>query len=92
MSELKPEDFSEEMDEEIAIKFEGVAKIEKHHEERYRTLLANVENKKVFEASEDKIWICRNCGHIHVGKSAPAACPVCAHPQSYFEVANENYK
>ena len=82
----------EEGFDEIAIKFEGVAKIEKHHEERYRALLANVENKKVFEASEDKIWICRNCGHIHVGKSAPAACPVCAHPQSYFEVANENYK
>ena len=82
----------EEGFDEIAEKFEGVAKIEKHHEERYRALLANIENNKVFEASEDKIWICRNCGHIHVGKSAPAACPVCAHPQSYFEVANENYK
>ena len=82
----------EEGFDEIACKFEGVAKIEKHHEERYRALLANIENKKVFEASEDKIWICRNCGHIHVGKSAPQKCPVCNHPQSYFEVANENYK
>ena len=82
----------EEGFDEIAIKFEGVAKIEKHHEERYRALLDKVENKKVFEASEDKIWICRNCGHIHVGKNAPLKCPVCNHPQSYFEVSNETYR
>ena len=82
----------EEGFDEIAAKFEGVAKIEKHHEERYRALLNKVENKKVFEASEDKIWICRNCGHVHIGKAAPGACPVCAHPQSYFEVSNETYR
>ena len=82
----------EEGFDEIAAKFEGVAKIEKHHEERYRSLLNKVENKKVFEASEDKIWICRNCGHIHIGKSAPETCPVCNHPQSYFEVSNETYR
>ena len=82
----------EEGFDEIAAKFEGVAKIEKHHEERYRALLNKVENKKVFEASEDKIWICRNCGHVHIGKTAPGACPVCAHPQSYFEVSNETYR
>ena len=76
---------------ELAAKFRGVAAIEKHHEERYRALLANVEAKKVFEKSEVKVWECRNCGHIVIGTKAPEICPVCAHPQSYFEVCAENY-
>ena len=75
----------------LAAKFRGVAEIEKHHEERYRALLKNVETAAVFEKSEVKVWECRNCGHIVVGTKAPAACPVCAHPQSYFEVNSENY-
>ena len=75
----------------IAAKFRMVGEIEKHHEERYRKLLQNVELKQVFEKSEVKIWECRNCGHIVVGTSAPDVCPVCAHPQSYFEVREENY-
>ena len=77
---------------ELAEKFRGVAKIEKHHEERYRALLNNVETKQVFEKSEVKVWECRNCGHICVGTSAPEVCPVCSHPRAYFEVSNENYK
>ena len=77
--------------EAIAKLFEGVAAIEKHHEERYRKLLKNVEDKVVFSKDGDAIWRCRNCGHIVVGKEAPAVCPVCAHPQAYFEVAKENY-
>ena len=76
---------------ELAEKFRGVAAIEKHHEERYRALLKNVEMKEVFEKSEVKIWECRNCGHIVVGTKAPDICPVCAHPQSFFEVNAENY-
>ncbi len=76
---------------ELAAKFRGVAAIEKHHEERYRKLLSNVEAQKVFEKSEVKIWECRNCGHIVVGTKAPDVCPVCAHPQAYFEVSAENY-
>ncbi|MBR0137843.1 MAG: rubrerythrin family protein [Erysipelotrichaceae bacterium] len=76
---------------ELAAKFRGVAAIEKHHEERYRALLKNVETKAVFEKSEVKVWECRNCGHIVVGTKAPEICPVCAHPQSYFEVNAENY-
>ena len=76
---------------ELAAKFRGVAAIEKHHEERYRALLKNVETAAVFEKSEVKIWECRNCGHIVVGTKAPDVCPVCAHPQSYFEVNAENY-
>ena len=76
---------------ELAAKFRGVAAIEKHHEERYRALLKNVEVAQVFEKSEVKIWECRNCGHIVVGTKAPEICPVCAHPQSYFEVNAENY-
>ena len=75
----------------IAKLFEGVAKIEKEHEERYRKLIANIEGGLVFSRDEDKIWQCRNCGHIVIGKEAPKACPVCAHPQSYFEIRNENY-
>ena len=76
---------------ELAAKFRLVAEIEKHHEERYRALLKNVETAKVFEKSEVKVWECRNCGHIVVGTSAPEICPACAHPQSYFEVKAENY-
>ncbi len=76
---------------ELAQKFRGVASIEKHHEERYRALLKNVEMKQVFEKSEVKVWECRNCGHIVIGTRAPEICPVCAHPQSYFEVNAENY-
>ena len=76
---------------ELAAKFRGVAEIEKHHEERYRALLKNVEAKEVFAKSEEKVWECRNCGHIVVGKEAPEICPVCAHPQSFFEINAENY-
>ena len=81
----------EEGFDRIAFLFEAVGKIEKEHEERYRKLLENVQNGKVFEAGEVKIWKCRNCGHIVVGTSAPAVCPVCNHPQSYFEIKAENY-
>ncbi len=87
--------FAKEAEEEgfveLARKFRGVAAIEKSHEERYLKLLNNVEMQKVFEKAEETMWICRNCGHLVMGKKAPAACPVCAHPQSYFEVRNENY-
>ncbi len=76
---------------ELAEKFRMVGAIEKHHEERYRALLHNVETKAVFEKSEVKVWECRNCGHIVVGTKAPEVCPVCSHPQSYFEVSAENY-
>ncbi len=76
---------------ELAAKFRLVAAIEKHHEERYRALLKNVEAQEVFEKSEITVWECRNCGHIVVGKKAPEMCPTCAHPQSYFEVHSENY-
>ena len=76
---------------ELAAKFRAVGEIEKHHEERYRALLKNVQTAKVFEKSEVKIWECRNCGHIVVGTSAPEVCPVCNHPQSYFEIHAENY-
>ena len=75
----------------LAAKFRMVAAIEKKHEERYRALLQNVETAKVFEKSEVKVWECRNCGHIIVGTKAPEICPVCAHPQAYFEVHAENY-
>lgn len=76
---------------ELAAKFCLVAEIEKHHEERYRALLKNVETAAVFEKSEVKVWECRNCGHLVVGTKAPEVCPTCAHPQSYFEVRAENY-
>jgi rubrerythrin len=75
----------------IANLFEGVAKIEKEHEERYLKLLANLENDVVFKSGEETVWICRNCGHVHVGKEAPKVCPVCAHPQAYFEKRAVNY-
>ena len=76
---------------ELAAKFRAVALIEKHHEERYRALLHNVEAQEVFSKSEVKVWECRNCGHIVVGTKAPDVCPVCNHPQSYFEINAENY-
>ena len=76
---------------ELAAKFRLVADIEKHHEERYRALLENVETAKVFEKSEVKVWICRNCGHVVVGKNAPDVCPTCNHPKAYFELKAENY-
>ena len=89
------EDFAKTAEEEgfnvLAAKFRLVAAIEKHHEERYRALLQNVETAKVFEKSEVKVWECRNCGHIVVGVKAPQICPTCAHPQSFFEVSAENY-
>lgn len=81
----------EEGFEEIALKFELVAKVEKEHEERYRKLLANVEGDLVFSKDGDTIWQCINCGHIVVGKKAPQICPTCNHPQSYFQVKPENY-
>ena len=87
--------FAKEAEEEgfveLAAKFRGVAAIEKSHEERYRALLKNVETKRVFEKSSVTIWECRNCGHIVVGVKAPEICPVCVHPQSFFEVRCENY-
>lgn len=76
---------------ELAKKFRMVAEIEKHHEERYRALLKNLKQNEVFARSEVKIWECRNCGHIVVGTKAPDVCPVCAHPQSFFELHAENY-
>lgn len=76
---------------ELAEKFRMVGAIEKHHEERYRALLKNVETAAVFEKSEVKVWECRNCGHIVVGTAAPEVCPVCDHPQSYFEISAQNY-
>ncbi|MFR3786856.1 rubrerythrin [Agathobaculum desmolans] len=81
----------EEGFEDIAFLFEQVGAIEKEHEERYRKLLSNVENKLVFSRDGDCIWQCSNCGHIVVGKQAPEVCPVCAHPQAYFEIKAENY-
>ena len=81
----------EEGFEEIAKKFEMVGAIEKTHEERYRALLAKVEGGLVFSRDGDTIWECGNCGHIVIGKTAPAVCPVCDHPQSYFKVRNTNY-
>ena len=82
---------AEEGFNEIAALFRGVAKIEKEHEERYRKLLANIEGGLVFSRDEDMIWQCSNCGHIVIGKQAPEVCPVCAHPQAYFEIKAENY-
>ena len=75
----------------IAALFEEVGKIEKEHEERYRKLLANIEGDLVFSRDQDQIWQCSNCGHIAIGKKAPEVCPVCAHPQSYFQIKSENY-
>ena len=87
--------FAKEAEEEgfttLAKKFRMVAEIEKSHEERYLKLLNNVDMQKVFEKAEETMWECRNCGHLVIGKKAPQVCPVCAHPQSYFEVRKENY-
>ncbi len=87
--------FAKEADEEgfheLAAKFRLVAAVEKAHEERYRALLSNVESAKVFEKSTVQVWECRNCGHIMTGTKAPELCPVCAHPQSYFEIHAQNY-
>ena len=81
----------EEGFDEIAALFEGVAAIEKVHEEKYKKLLQNIEDGIVFSRDGDTVWQCRNCGHIHIGKQAPEVCPVCNHPQAYFEVKKENY-
>ena len=84
-------DAREEGFEHIAKLFEEVGKIEKEHEERYLALLKNIEDGKVFEKDEEVVWQCANCGHIHTGKNAPNVCPVCAHPQAYFQVLAKNY-
>ena len=81
----------EEGFDDIARMFDFVGQIEKHHEERYRKLLANIEEGKVFKRDDVYVWKCRNCGHIHVGKEAPQICPTCKHPQAYFESLSENY-
>ena len=81
----------EEGFDEIAALFDGVGKVEKEHEARYRKLLANIEGGLVFSRDEDQIWQCGNCGHIVIGKKAPEVCPVCAHPQAYFQIKPENY-
>ena len=87
--------FAKEAEEEgfteLAARFRAVGEIEKRHEERYRALLRNVETRQVFEKSGVRIWECRNCGHIVVGKKAPKICPVCDHPQAFFELKAENY-
>lgn len=91
MYERMAREAEEEGFEDIAAKFRGVAAIEKHHEERYRKLLQNIEDKVVFSRDGDSIWQCRNCGHIVIGKDAPEVCPVCDHPQSFFELSAQNY-
>ena len=89
------ERFAKEAEEEgfdtIAKQFRAVGEIEKRHEERYRKLLNNIKENKVFVKGEEMFWICRNCGHVHFGKDAPKVCPTCAHPQSYFEILSDNY-
>ena len=75
----------------LAAQFRAVANIEKTHEERYQALLKNVQDLKVFEKTDVVVWECRNCGHLHIGVKSPKVCPVCAHPESYFEVRKENY-
>ena len=91
MYERMAKEAKEEGFDKIAYLFEAVGKIEKEHEARYRKLLENINEKLVFSKDGDAIWKCRNCGHIVIGKEAPAVCPVCAHPQSFFEVKAENY-
>ena len=81
----------EEGFDKIAVLFEMVAKIEKEHEERYRALLANIETVKVFARDVETVWVCANCGHIHIGTKAPELCPVCAHPKAYFQIQAKNY-
>ena len=91
MYERMAKEAEEEGFKEIAVKFRMVGAIEKEHEERYRKLLANINDEVVFSKDKEAIWICRNCGHVVVGKKAPEVCPVCAHPQSYFELKAKNY-
>lgn len=91
MYETFAKEAKEEGFDQIAYLFEEVGKIEKHHEERYRKLLESVKEETVFKKEVPKMWICRNCGHIHYGEKAPEVCPVCAHPKSYFELKAENY-
>ena len=91
MYERFAQDAEEEGFPELAARFRLVAAVEKHHEERYRALLKNVETAQVFAKSEVKVWECRNCGHLVVGTEAPELCPTCAHPKAYFEVHAENY-
>lgn len=81
----------EEGFDDIADLFEGVAAVEKVHEDKYRKLLANIEEGIVFSRDGDRVWQCRNCGHIHIGKEAPEICPVCSHPKAFFELKKENY-
>ncbi len=81
----------EEGFDSIAKLFAQVGAIEKEHEERYRALIENLQQKQVFKKAAEEVWICRNCGHIHQGKEAPTVCPVCAHPQAYFEIRKKNY-
>ena len=81
----------EEGFEALAVQFENVAKVEKEHEERYLALLENVKTGKVFARTEETVWFCRNCGHVHVGNEAPSVCPTCFHPQAYFEIRATNY-
>ena len=91
MYEKMAKEAKEEGFDRIAYLFEAVGKIEKEHEERYLKLLENVESGKVFDCGEVKVWKCRNCGHIVIGKQAPEICPVCSHPKAYFEIKAENY-
>lgn len=91
MYERMAQEAEEEGFTEIARKFRGVGKIEKHHEERYRKLLANIEEGIVFSREGDTVWICRNCGCIMIGKKAPEICPVCNHPKAFFEINPDNY-
>ncbi len=91
MYETFAKDAEEEGFKALAHKFRAVAAIEKEHEERYRALLENVDKKEVFAKQEEEAWECRNCGHIHMGKEAAKVCPVCVHPQSYFEIREINY-
>lgn len=91
MYERMAKEAEEEGFTEIAFKFRGVGAIEKHHEERYRKLLKNIEDGIVFSRDGDTIWQCRNCGHIVIGKNAPGVCPVCLHPQSFFQIEALNY-
>ena len=81
----------EEGFEKVAVLFDLVANVEKEHEERYRKLIENLNNQEVFKRAQKQFWVCRNCGHIHFGEAAPEICPVCSHPQSYFELKPENY-
>jgi rubrerythrin len=91
MYDRMAKDADEEGFKEIAAKFRMVGAIEKHHEERYKKLVGNLEGGVVFSRDDERIWKCRNCGHIVVGKFAPKVCPVCAHPQSFFEIDAQNY-